>query len=311
MRGRYAPSPTGKLHLGNARTALLAWLQVRAEGGTFLLRIEDLDPARRRQANIDALFFDLEYLGLDWDEPPLFQSRRTDAYAQALSKLAQAGKLYPCFCTRAEVARAALAPHGQLEDGPKYPGTCSKLPGPDPHPESPRSAAQRFRVAPGLWQLEDLVQGFYAQDVAEAVGDFVVQRTDGVASYQLAVVVDDAASEITEVLRGEDLLGSTPRQLQLYQALGLPPPRYAHVPLLMGTDGKRLAKREGALALSDLRASGVPGERVVALLARWSGLGQHESVSARELVPAFSLKKVPREPVVVTEEDVSKRLALG
>lgn len=310
MRGRFAPSPTGRLHLGNAYAALLGWLEARAAGGAFLLRIEDLDRARCRQEYVDALFGDLEYLGLDFDKEPVFQSRRGEAYEAALRKLEAQGRLYPCFCTRAEIARAASAPHGDSEEGPRYPGTCAKL-SPEEVAEKAeeRTPALRFRPFPGVVELEDLIHGRVRQDVEAAVGDFVVRRNDGVASYQLAVVVDDAESGITDVLRADDLLSSTARQLQLYRALGLAAPRHAHVPLLLGEDGKRLAKREGATAVSELRRAGVPRERVIGLLARWSGLHDGRPVHPRELVDRFSLEALRREPVRVRE--VELRALLG
>ena len=312
IRGRFAPSPTGRLHLGNARSALLGWLQARAAGGSFLLRVEDLDRARCRPENVETLLRDLEYLGLDWDEEPLYQSRRGPVYEEALLQLSAQGRVYPCFCTRGEGARAASAPHGLQEDGPRYPGTCAGLSAEQQKARAQhRQPALRFVPAPGTTCFSDLLQGPCSQDVAATVGDFVVRRNDGVASYQLAVVVDDAATGVTHVLRGDDLLGSTPRQIQLLEALGLPLPRYAHVPLLMGTDGKRLAKREGAFAVAELRAAKVPAERVIGLLASWSGLGTGAPLAARDLLPGFSLEKVPREPVVVREEDIRRGLGLG
>lgn len=309
MRGRFAPSPTGRLHLGNARSALLGWLQARAAGGKFLLRIEDLDRARCRPELLDDLLRDLAYLGLDYDEPPVFQSQRSEAYEAALAQLSAQGRLYPCFCTRGEIARSASAPHGPLDDGPRYPGTCAGLSDDDAAARAKdRKPALRFRPAAGVVAFQDLLRGPTSQDVAAGVGDFVVRRNDGVASYQLAVVVDDAASGITDVLRADDLLSSTPRQLSLYQALGLPSPHFAHVPLLLGEDGKRLAKREGASAVSELRLAGVPAEKVIGLLAQWSGLSDGSPSRAAELVPGFSLAKVRREPVVVREADLRSRL---
>jgi glutamyl-tRNA synthetase len=311
MRGRFAPSPTGRLHLGNARSALLGWLQARAAGGAFLLRIEDLDRARCKPEHVSDLLRDLEYLGLTWDEEPLVQSRRGDAYEEALRALTGGGRIYPCFCSRTEIARAASAPHGLSEEGPRYPGTCAALPPEEARRRAlERSAALRFRPRPGVTAFEDLLHGRSEQDVEAVVGDFVVRRNDGVASYQLAVVVDDAFSGITHVLRGDDLLSSTPRQLQLFEALGLPPPRYAHVPLLLGTDGKRLAKRAGAFAVTELRQAGVPAERVVGLLAAWSGLGEGAPARAAELVPGFSLAHLPRASVVAREEELRERLGL-
>jgi len=313
MRGRFAPSPTGRMHLGNARSALLGWLQARAAGGAFLVRVEDLDRARCRPEHVQALWDDLRWLGLDWDEPPLFQSAREEAgaYREALEQLTRAGHLYPCFCTRAEVARAASAPHGPHDDGPRYPGTCAQL----SHAQAAerartRTPALRFRVPEGtVVRFEDGVHGPVVQDVAAAVGDFVVRRNDGVASYQLAVVVDDAASRITHVLRGDDLLHSTPRQLLLYAALGHAlPPAFAHVPLVLGEDGKRLAKREGAFAIAELRERGLPPERVVGLLAAWSGLGGGSPVSAASLATRFSLERLPRAPVTALQSQLETAL---
>ncbi|ATB36426.1 glutamyl-Q tRNA(Asp) ligase [Cystobacter fuscus] len=312
LRGRFAPSPTGRIHLGNARSALLGWLQARAAGGRFLLRIEDLDRARCRPAFLDDLYRDLTWLGLDWDEPPLVQSERGEVYQAALETLERAGRVYPCFCTRAEIARAASAPHGLGEEGPRYPGTCATL---TPEARAARAAtrppAWRFQAIPEEWCFEDGLHGRYCQDVAAAVGDFVVRRNDGVASYQLAVVVDDAASGITDVLRGDDLLSSTPRQLQLYEALGVTPPRFWHVPLVLGEDGKRLAKREGAFAVAELRERGIAVERVLGLLAAWSGLGDGSPMTREELIHRFRPELLPRTPVVAHETLLKEALGLG
>ncbi|AKJ00917.1 glutamyl-tRNA synthetase [Archangium gephyra] len=312
FRGRFAPSPTGRIHLGNARSALLGWLQARAAGGQFLLRIEDLDRARCKPQFLDDLYRDLEWLGLDWDETPLVQSQRDDVYREALEKLERTGRVYPCFCTRAEIARAASAPHGLSDEGPRYPGTCAPLT-PEAGAERARTRvpALRFRAAPGEWCFEDGLHGRTCQDVATLVGDFVVRRNDGVASYQLAVVVDDAASHITDVLRGDDLLTSTPRQLQIHEALGLTPPRFWHVPLVLGEDGKRLAKREGAFAVAELRERGIAVERVLGLLAAWSGLGDGAPVTLQELVRRFRPELLPRSPVVAREALLKEALGLG
>ena len=308
-RGRFAPSPTGELHLGNAWAALLGWLWARSEGGSFLLRIEDLDRARLRPGAVETLLADMEWLGLDFDEEPVVQSARAAFHDRALESLRVQERVYPCFCSRSEIARAVNAPHGPGDDGPVYPGTCADLDAPTREARTAtRPPAWRFRAAPGPTRVEDLLHGPLLQDVAAEVGDFVVRRNDGVASYQLAVVVDDAASGITHVLRGEDLLSSTPRQLQLARALGLPVPAYAHVPLLLGPDGKRLAKREGPPSLAELRRAGVAGERVVGLLARWARLGDGTPVAPPALVPGFSLERVPREAVAVDPEQVRQTL---
>lgn len=293
-RGRFAPSPTGRLHLGNVRSALLGWLWARSLGGEFLLRIEDLDPERSKPEFTDAIFEDLTWLGLDWDGPVWKQSERGAIYDDALRRLADEGRAYQCWCSRAEVARAASAPHVG-EEGPVYPGTCREHATPKPG----RTPSWRFRVEPGAVSFVDAIHGEVTQDVAREVGDFLIRRIDGVASYQLAVVVDDALSGVTHVLRGDDLLSSTPRQMLLQRALGFSTPTYAHVPLLMQSDGRRLAKREGASTVAGLRALGWSPERVVGQLAAWSGLGEGAPVSARELVDGFSLARVQREPTVV------------
>ncbi len=318
--GRFAPSPTGLLHLGNARSALLGWLWARASGGKFLLRIEDLDVERCRPHFTDAIFRDLEWLGLTWDGPVWRQSQRSEVYRDAVETLRREGRVYPCWCSRAEVARVASAPHAG-EDGPVYPGTCRA--GGTPKPG--RAPALRFNLGPGgngddargetgqqhdgqtglhavgeglaplaraSTTFTDEIKGEVSQDVAREVGDFVIQRIDGVASYQLAVVVDDAASGVTHVLRGEDLLASTPRQLLLQRALGLPQPVYAHVPLLLGPDGKRLAKRDGPSTVAGLRDEGWNAEKVVGFLAASCGILAGETSTAAGLVADFSLKAV-------------------
>ncbi|WP_167509830.1 tRNA glutamyl-Q(34) synthetase GluQRS [Corallococcus terminator] len=311
MRGRFAPSPTGRMHLGNIRSALLGWLQARAAGGAFLLRIEDLDRARCKPQFLEDLYADLRWLGLDWDETPLVQSARDDVYREAQAKLEREGLIYPCFCTRAEIARAASAPHGLSDEGPRYPGTCAHLTLEQVSERSrTRAPAYRFRARPGEVRFTDDLMGPYVQDVQALVGDFVVRRNDGVASYQLAVVVDDADSRITHVLRGDDLLPSTPRQLQLYEALRLPAPDFLHVPLVMGEDGKRLAKRDGAFALAELRARGRPPEHVLGLLAAWSGLGDGSPVSLPSLVARFDPNVLPHAPVVARESQLLDALGL-
>jgi glutamyl-tRNA synthetase len=287
----------------------LAWLQARAAGGTFLLRIEDLDTGRCRAELVDELFRDLEYLGLSWDEEPVRQSQRREAYEAAVKQLRQIGKIYDCFCSRAEVARAASAPHGPADDGPRYPGTCANRTA-DSAARPERRPALRFRASPGAMKFTDRIRGTYEQDVSAQAGDFIVQRNDGVASYQLAVVVDDAFTGVTDVLRGDDLLSSTPRQLQLYQALAAAPPSFAHVPLLIEPKGNRLAKRGGVFAVAELRAQGVPPERVIGLLARWSGLGDEDG-PARDWINRFSLSAIARNPVVVDEAQVKRMLKLA
>jgi glutamyl-tRNA synthetase len=299
VRGRFAPSPTGELHLGNARTALLAWMQVRSLGGQFVLRVEDLDRAREVPGAMARQLEGLRQLGITWDEGPdvggphgpYLQSQRTSRYIDTIQRLEGLGRVFRCYCSRAEVARAATAPHGPGDDGPRYPGTCRALT-PDQQRAREgegRKPALRFRVESGLERFVDLCVGEVVQDVESTVGDFVVQRADGVVAYQLAVVVDDAAMEITHVLRGEDLLGSTPRQLQLYRALGLTPPQFAHVGLVQGAQGERLSKRDAPLGIQGLLASGISAIRIRRALEELSGV---------EGDPAgFRLDRVPRGPV--------------
>jgi glutamyl-tRNA synthetase len=307
-RGRFAPSPTGALHLGNARTALLAYLDARSRGGAFVLRMEDLDPQRSSAESARRILADLRWLGLDWDEgpdvggpfAPYTQSERSSLYSQAIAMLLARGLAFPCTCSRAEVARASNAPH-LGEEGPRYPGTCRSGPS-----HRGRPASVRLRVEPGLVTFRDLVAGEQAFDVAEASGDVVIARADGVAAYQLAVAVDDAAMRMSHVLRGDDLLPSTPRQLLVYRALGLETPAFAHVPLMVGEDGHRLAKRGGALTLEALRERGVRPETVVGFLAATAGLGDGGPVRAAELVAGFALSKVARTPSVVTGRDIAR-----
>jgi glutamyl-tRNA synthetase len=299
VTGRFAPSPTGPLHLGNLRTALVAWLSARAQGGRFLVRIEDLDPAAARLGFEQAQLDDLAAIGLDWDGEVVRQSERFDRYEAALDRLDAMDLLYPCFCSRREVREAAAAPHGFLPDG-FYPGTCRDL------DEAERAArwaagrhpAMRLRGGGAVVAVDDVLAG----RVEGVVDDLVLRRNDGVPAYNLAVVVDDAAQGVTEVVRGGDLLAGTPRQVHLQHLLGLPTPSYLHVPLALGADGSRLAKRHGAVTLADLAAQGVrPGE-VLAFLAASLGLARpDERVRAAELIDRFDPAALPRDPWVVPE----------
>ena len=318
IRGRFAPSPTGPLHLGNARTALLSWLATRALGGGYAMRVEDLDGPRVRRGMEGRILDELSWLGLDWDEGPDVggpggphrQSERLPRYAAALARLREAGLVYPCFCSRAEIAAASQAPHGPSDEGPRYPGTCRALSAAEREVRArARAPAWRLRVEPGPVAFDDGVHGAQAIDVHAAVGDFVVARADGIPAYQLAVVVDDAAMEVTDVVRGDDLLPSTARQLLLYRALALAPPRFAHVPLVVGEDGERLAKRHGALSLGELRERGVAPDAVVGLLAELSGLAAPGArCRPAELVPGFSLSRVSRGPVTLGARRVAELL---
>ncbi len=293
------------MHLGNARTALLAWLDVRSRKGALAMRVEDLDGPRVRPGLEARILGELRWLGLDWDEGPdvggphgpYRQSERGARYADALGRLREAGLAYPCFCSRAEIAEVAQAPHAS-DEGPRYPGTCRDLSAAERAARGARRPpAWRFRVPAGLVSFEDRVHGKCTFDVASTVGDFVVARADGVPAYQLAVAVDDAAMEVTDVLRGDDLLHSTARQLLLYRALGLPEPRFAHVPLVVGADGERLAKRHGALSVGELRERGDDPAAVVGLLAASAGLAPPGArVLPGDLVASFRLDAVPRTP---------------
>jgi glutamyl-tRNA synthetase len=309
-RGRYAPSPTGAIHLGNARTALYAWLDARAAGETFVMRVEDLDRARVPPGAEARLLDDLRWLGLDWDEgpdrggrfAPYRQSERAARYDDAIARLVAAGRAFPCACSRADVARAASAPHAADEDGPRYPGTCRGLPAAEVEARAVaqgRAPAIRFDGRGAAFDFVDEVRGAVATG-AGGVDDFVLRRADGTASYQLAVVVDDAAMEIGRVVRGDDLLSSTPRQLALYAALGLVAPAFAHVPLVLAPGGERLAKRTRPASLADLRARGVAPEAVVGALGASAGLcGPGERVRAADLVAGFSLARLDRAPAIV------------
>jgi len=310
-RGRYAPSPTGALHLGNARTALLAWLDARAAGGAFVMRIEDLDRPRVVPGAEAALLEDLAWLGLDWDEgpdvggpyAPYRQSERTARYDAAIDALLGSGRAFLCACSRADVARAASAPHAADDDGPRYPGTCRTR---DPADVAAHAAAQgrapavRFRGG-GVVDFGDLVHKLVPGD-PRGVDDFVLRRADGTAAYQLAVVLDDAAMDITRVVRGDDLLPSTPRQIALYRALGLAAPAFAHVPLVLAPGGARLAKRTRPASLASLRARGVAPETVVGVLAASAGLVPPGTrLPARALVDGFAIERVDRRSAVIDD----------
>lgn len=307
VRGRYAPSPTGELHLGNASTALLAWLSIRARGGTFVMRIEDLDRQRSSDALATQALHDLEWLGLDWDEGPYAQwSRRAD-YVRAFERLRAAGRLYPCFCTRRDVAAAASAPQepGEMR---RYSGRCRRIPRDEAAARIARGEQHAWRFAVEGERgpvFDDLVHGRWGQGLP-APGDFVVHRADGVPAYQLAVVVDDAAMKIDEVVRGDDLLASTPAQLLLFDALGLESPRFGHVPLLFGADGARLSKRHAGVTLREIRDFGHAPQAVIGRLAHLLGLSSDaRPVAARDLLQGFELGRlrVPRRRYTVNPAD--------
>jgi len=314
-RGRYAPSPTGELHLGNAWAALVAWLSIRSRNGTFALRMEDLDPARSRSDLAGRILEDLAWLGLDWDEgpdlggpyPPYTQSDRGESYTAAFAGLRAAGLLYPCFCSRKDIAAAASAPQAP-GDELRYPGTCRVLAPEEARRRLERNErhAWRFRVPDDARpEFDDLSHGSYGRN-RDPSGDFVVRRSDGVTAYQLAVVLDDDAMAIDEVVRGDDLLHSTPRQILLCRALQLAVPVYGHVPLLLGTDGARLSKRHSGITLRELREDGFTAAEIVGRLARLLELRPTETpVTASELVGEFSWERVrPRPSGVIVDTSV-------
>lgn len=299
MVGRYAPSPSGDLHLGNLRTALVAWLQARSAGSRFVLRVEDLDRGRSREPFVATQLADLRRCGLDWDGEIMRQSTRSGRYDEAIATLHAAGLLYECFCTRAEVRAAASAPHGPHAGG-DYPGTCRTLTAVAraAHMQAGRRPALRVRADGASVTVTDRLAG----PVTAAVDDFVVRRGDGQHAYNLAVVVDDADQSVEEVVRGEDLLDTTPRQAWLALQLGLAVPvAYLHVPLVLGPDGARLAKRHGAVSLGELHGRGVGPGRVRAVLAASLGPAVDPDAYADPdaLVASWDPDRLPREPVVL------------
>ena len=307
VRGRLAPSPTGFLHLGNAWSFLAAWLGVRSQGGKLVLRIEDIDPARARGEYVDALVEDLTWLGLDWDEGPAAsglsdadphghtQSLRGDIYTAALAFLERKGAVYPCYCTRKELRDLAGAPH--VDDaGAPYPGVCRRL-SPRERKEreaSGRRAALRLACPPETpWSFEDGVYGPRSMTLAGCGGDFALRRSDGVFAYQLAVVVDDIAMGVTQVVRGRDILASTPRQMYLYSLFDREPPAYSHVPLILDHGGERLAKRHASLTLRALREADVVPATILGWLAASVGLrNAFAPILAHELARGFSFNLV-------------------
>jgi glutamyl-tRNA synthetase len=297
---RLAPSPTGAQHVGNARTYLIAWLSARSRGGRVALRIEDIDSPRTKPGAVEAIFDDLAWLGLDWEGEPVVQTQRLPLYRAALERLMAQELVYPCTCSRSDVERAASAPHLEHE-GPIYPGTCAGRRAGDAAGLGDRPYCWRMRTDDAVVSFDDGFRGPTTLALRGLGGDFVVWKSAGTPAYQLAVVVDDAAQQVTEVVRGDDLVPSTPRQVLLYQALGLTPPRFVHVPLVVGSDGRRLAKRHGDTRLSALRSAGVTAEVLIGLLA-WScgWLERVEPIAAARLVERFRLEAIPREPFVVT-----------
>ena len=321
--GRFAPSPTGLLHLGNAWSFFLAWLGVRAEGGRLILRHEDIDPERSRQTWMDAVERDLQWLGLDWDEgavngphAPYHQSLCGAWYERALDTLKSQGLVYPCYCTRKELRMLAGAPHGAADGlgdaGAAYPGTCRHLTDEErARKESEgRHPALRLRCPDDDEEVfDDLVLGTQRISLKSCGGDFALRRSDGVWAYQLAVVVDDMRMGVTQVVRGEDILLSTPRQLLLYRLLGGTPPDYAHIPLLHDEYGERLAKRHHSLSLAALRDRGCSSAAIIGYFARLAGLQENASpVTPARLADrlrhegGFPWHRLPKSPVIIPRD---------
>ena len=304
--GRFAPSPSGRIHLGNLLCCLLAWLSARQKGGKVVLRIEDLDTARCKRPYAEQMIEDLCWLGLTWDEGPgvggpdgpYYQSERTALYEQALEKLERMGLVYPCYCTRAEL-HAASAPH--RSDGQAvYPGTCRHLTAAEREKKT-RAPATRLMVPDETWSFTDGHMGYYEENLLHECGDFLLRRSDGMFAYQLAVVVDDAAMGVTEVVRGSDLLSSTPRQLYLYDLLGLKAPEFIHFPLLLAPDGRRLSKRDADAGLDDLRFK-LTAEEILGRLAYLGGFNPTaQPKTAEELLKDFHWEKVPKEDIRIPE----------
>ena len=290
--GRFAPSPTGRMHAGNIYAALSAWLVAKSQGGTIVLRIEDLDRDRSKAEYISAVQRDFELLGLTWDHGPFFQHDRDEAYLEAFSALERRGLVYPCFCTRADL-HAASAPHR----GEKfvYPGTCHGLTAEQIAVKSVRRApAQRLRVPDDTYSFEDMVQGRYKQNLAHDCGDFLIRRADQAFAYQLAVVVDDAAQGVTSVVRGVDLLCSTPQQLYLQELLGLDHPRYAHIPLLVAEKNRRLSKRDHDAGIEELLARFKTPEAIIGHIAGICGLAPTcDPATPEQLLATFDVARLP------------------
>ena len=298
--GRFAPTPSGRMHLGNVFAALLAWLSVRSKDGSMVLRMEDLDTQRTSGEFAEILRDDLRWLGLDWDVETEPQSLRSGVYDRYFEKMMDEGLLYPCYCTRSQL-HSVNAPH--LSDGTYvYPGTCRNL----QNPPAGRKPAWRVMVPDRLWQFRDWVQGDYRLNLATDCGDMVVRRADGVYVYQLAVTVDDGEAGVTEVVRGMDLLSSAPRQMYLQELLGFAHPEYAHVPMLLAPDGRRLSKRDADLDLGELRKNLKP-EELIGNLAYAAGLiGNYEPVSARELAQHFRWDMLSGDSIYLDAEHLYK-----
>ena len=295
--GRFAPTPSGRMHLGNVFAGMLAWLSVKSRGGEMILRMEDLDTQRTSDELAQVLREDLTWLGLNWDRETEPQSRRSRVYDRYFEKLQEMGLLYPCYCTRSQL-HSVNAPH--LSDGTYvYAGTCRNLTQAQ-KAAFDRAPSWRVKVPDKFWTVEDLMQGTYRENLLTDCGDFVVRRADGVYVYQLAVTVDDGEAGVTEVVRGNDLLSSAPRQMYLQELFGFSHPTYGHVPMLLSVDGRRLSKRDKDLDLGVLRQNMKP-EKLLGILAHACGLiEKSESVSAAELATVFSWDKIKKEDIYLT-----------
>ncbi|MFT5287904.1 MAG: glutamyl-tRNA synthetase [Planctomycetota bacterium] len=298
--GRLAPSPTGDLHIGHARSFLLAWWSIRSRGGRMLLRMEDLDRERVKPGSIDGVLRDLEWLGLDWDGPMHLQSETEEHLHAAVQQLVDGGFAFPCFCTRKEISLSA--PH--ITDGErKYAGTCRDRFASEAEGEAQlqRVAGLRFRCDPQELKLHDAFLGDFTSNPGQEVGDYLIRRRDGAIAYQLSVVVDDARSGVTEVLRGQDLLSSCARQWLLQEALELPHPSWVHVPLVVDSEARRLAKRDGDTTLVSLRESGMDPRKLVTWVARSAGMECDDLSTASELTPLFDLARIPKSDVTIRD----------
>lgn len=300
--GRIAPSPSGEMHLGNAFSALLAWAFARSARGGFVVRLENLDERCQNPALAQGILDDLRWLGIDWDGEPLVQTERLHAYEKALERIGEVIELYPCFCSRADL-HAASAPHAS--DGtPLYAGTCFRMDSAERDALAlERRHALRLHVPDETVSFVDEIQGSYGQDLASECGDFVVRRSDGVFAYQLVCVVDDIVQGVTQVVRGSDLISSTPRQILLYDLLDAPAPTFAHHPLLLAPDGRRLSKRDGDSAIACMRERGISAEAIIGYLAHLAGqVGAGEHLSAAELLDVFDVNKIPTRDITVDLE---------
>lgn len=301
--GRFAPTPSGRMHLGNVFAFLIAWLSVKSKDGSIVLRMEDLDTQRTSDEFAQILREDLLWLGLSWDSEQTPQSQRSDIYNRYFGQLQDEGLLYPCYCTRSQLHNVN-APH--RSDGTYvYPGTCRHLSEEEKAAFS-RSPAWRVAVPDRIWRFEDLLQGPFTQNLTEDCGDFVVRRADGCYVYQLAVVVDDGEAGVTEVVRGVDLLGSAPRQMYLQEKFGFPHPTYGHVPLLLAPDGRRLSKRDMDLDLGQLRLHLTPEELIGSLAASCGLLERFQPISASELATLFSWEKLKKEDIYLDAQTLIK-----